>query len=65
MRFPGIKASIGLPVLLVIGIALIVYGILRSDSAGIIFGIVDIALSVGMYVSTNISKREHTSDKQR
>lgn len=58
MRFPGIKATIGLPVLLAFGIALIAYGVLRSDSAGITFGIVDIALSVILYVSTSKDKKE-------
>ena len=63
MRFPGIQATIGLPILLAIGIALIAYGVVRSDRAGIIFGIVDIVLSVVLYMSTNVSKREHTEDK--
>lgn len=64
MRFPGIKATIGLPILIALGIALIAYGILRADSAGIIFGIVDIGLSVVFYVSTIVSKRGNTEDKQ-
>lgn len=63
MRFPGIKAAIGLPILLAIGIALIVYGILRSDSAGVIFGIVDIVLSIVLYASTNVRKRENPEDE--
>ena len=62
MRFPGIKASIGLPVLLAIGVALIIYGILRSDRSGVIFGIVDIALSVVSYVTTIVYKREDTQE---
>ena len=63
MRFPGIKASIGLPILFAIGIALIAYGILRSDSAGITFGIVDLALSVILYTSTNVFKKKDTKDE--
>ena len=62
MRFPGMKATIGLPVLLALGITLIVYGFLRSDSSGIIFGIVDIVLSVVFYISTNVYKREDAKD---
>lgn len=63
MRFPGIKASIGLPILLAIGIALIAYGVLRSDSAGVIFGTVDIALSVVLYASANVSKKKNAEDE--
>ena len=62
MRFPGIKASIGLPVLLAIGVALIVYGILRADRAGVIFGIADIALSVVFYITTIVYKRDDTQE---
>lgn len=60
MRFPGIKAAISLPILLIIGVALIAYGIIRSDSSGVILGIADIVLSVVMYITTNVYKREDT-----
>ena len=62
MRFPGIKATIGLPVLLAIGVALIVYGILRADRAGVILGIADIVLSVVFYVTTIMYKRGDTQE---
>lgn len=60
MRFRGLKANIALPLLLAIGVVMVVYGVIRSDSSSIIFGIVDMALSVFLFISTHRNKGEET-----